>query len=51
MNAKVAKIYYIQEKNEDYQENVLKEWKNTDEQRIKMIEYTEENFEITVVEN
>lgn len=39
--AKFQKIYSMKEKNEDYRNNVLRNWENTDEQRKKMIEYTE----------
>lgn len=48
--AQFEKIYSLKEKNEDYRNNVLRNWKNTDEQRKKMIEYIEGDFQITIID-
>lgn len=47
---KFEKVYFLKEKNKIYKKTVLKEWKNTKEQREKMIEYRDGDFEISVME-
>lgn len=47
---KFKTVYTLKEKNTDYEDNVLKAWKNTKEQKKKMIEYTEGDFEIKIIE-